>query len=238
MIECKRSEHPYIFFRMVTRSEMLWFPSVYGLPHLGVSLREGNSSKNPPRQEIVTASRALGLSELPFVFEGPDRVASFSQANLKGRRVELSGADAFRNLALPLSKAADHPRLVYSHAHGTGDTTVFPKAALAIALLDAPMILIEGPDRFVETTYTPWVRIVRQEPNVDPLKGEIPFRQFAIDAVHIDFFEEYIEKHVNPFTMEFARRSEQLREVYIDGGEVPNLDHWHWSEIRKWSRSL
>ena len=44
MIECKRSEHPYIFFRMVTSPDTLWFPYIFGLPHGGVSLKE---SKDP-----------------------------------------------------------------------------------------------------------------------------------------------------------------------------------------------
>jgi hypothetical protein len=240
MIECKRSEHPYIFFRMVTRPHMEWFPSVYGLPHFGASLRERNSSKQSERHEIVSASRALGLSELPFVSLGPDRAASFSQAKPNGNKVGLSGAEAFSNLVLPLSKAADHARSVYGHASGPGyiggrgtATAVFARAALSIALLDAPMILVEDPDRVVEPVYTPWVRIIRQEPNVDRLSGDTPFRHFAIDAVHIDFFDEYLEKHVSPFEKEFAHRLETLGDVFLDGGEVPDLDRWHWSEIRR-----
>ncbi len=235
MIECKRSEHPYIFFRMVTQPDMFWFPSVFGLPHGGVSLREKNPSKNPERHELVSASRALGLSELPFVSQGPERAASFSQAIPQGKRVDLSGTDAFNSLVLPLSKAADHARSVYGHAHGPDNSCVFARAALSVALLDAPMILIEGPDRVPEPIYTPWVRIVRQEPNLDRISGDTPFRHYGIDAVHIDFFDEYLEKHLSPFAQEFARRSEKLGDVFLYGGEVPSLDSWSWNEIRKWS---
>jgi hypothetical protein len=57
----------------------------------------------------------------------------------------------------------------------------------------------------------------------------------TIDAVHVDFFDEYLEKHLSPFAQEFARRSESLCQVFTDGGEVPNLDSWSWNEIRRWS---
>jgi len=101
MIECKKSEHPYIFFRMVTRPDMFWFPFIFGLPFGGVSLREKNSSIISDRHELVSASQALGLSELPFVSLGTDRAASFSQAIPRGQnRVDLSGSDAFNNLIL------------------------------------------------------------------------------------------------------------------------------------------
>jgi hypothetical protein len=232
MFECKKSEHPYIFFRMMTRPDMLWFPSVYGLPHGGVSLKE---SKNPQRHEIVPASRALGLSDLPFVSLATDRAASFSQAIPNSKRVDLSGTDAFNNLVLPLSKAADHARLVFGYAPGPGNSPVFARVALSVAVLDAPMILIEGPDRVGEPIYAPWVRIVRQEPNAPRLSGEAPFRHYAIDAVHIDFFDEYLENHLFPFTQQFAGRSENFGEVFLNGGEVPNLDNWSWNEIQKWS---
>ncbi len=235
MIECKKSEHPYIFFRMVTRPDMLWFPSVFGLPYGGVSLWEKNSSKNPERHELVSASRALGLCELPFVSLGTDRAASFSQARPNGNKVELSGANPFNSLVLPLSKAADHARSVYGHAHSPDNSGVFARAALSVAVLDAPMILVEGPDRVAEPVYTPWVRIVRQEPNVAPLSGDTPFRHSAIDAVHIDFFDKYLEDHLTPFAQQFSHRAKNLGEVFIDGGEVPNLESWSWNEIRKWS---
>jgi len=70
---------------------------------------------------------------------------------------------------------------------------------------------------------------------VDRVAGDAPFKHYAIDAVHVDFFDEYIENHLSPFVQEFARRSEKLGEVFLDGGEVPNLDSWSWSEIQKWS---
>lgn len=233
MIECKKSAHPYIFFGMVTSPDVLWFPSIFGLPHGGVSLKE---SKNPERHEIVLASRALGLSELPFVSLATDRAASFSQAIPHGKdRVDLSGAEAFNNLILPLSKASDHAGSIFGHGHGPGYSTVFARAAFSVAVLDAPMILVEGPDRTLDPVYSPWVRVIRQEPKIDRLGGDAPFKHYAIDAVHIDFLDEYLEKHLSPFAQEFAHRAEKLGEVFLDGGEVPNLDSWSWNEIQRWS---
>lgn len=218
---------------MVTSPDTVWFPSIFGLPHGGVSLKE---SKDPARHQIVLASRALGLSELPFVSLATDRAASFSQAIPHGKdRVDLSGADAFKNLILPLSKASDHARSVFGHGHGPEFSTVFARAAFSVAVLDAPMILIEGPDRTFDPVYSPWVRVIRQEPNIDRIGIDTPFRHYAIDAVHIDFLDEYLEKNLFPFAQEFALRAEKLGEVFLDGGEVPNLHRWKWNEIQKWS---
>jgi hypothetical protein len=158
MIECKKSEHPYIFFKMVTRPDMAWFPSVFGLPHSGVSLREKKSSAISERFELVSGSRALGLSELPFTSLVTDKAASFSQAIPRGKKVDLSGADPFNSLVLPLSKALEHAKSVYRYGPGPGYSVVFARAALLVAVLDAPMILIESPDQVAEPIYTPWVR--------------------------------------------------------------------------------
>jgi len=178
---------------MVTSPDTVWFPSIFGLPHGGVSLKE---SKDPARHQIVLASRALGLSELPFVSLATDRAGSFSQAIPHGKdRVDLSGADAFKNLILPLSKASDHARSVFGHGHGPEFSTVFARAAFSVAVLNALMILIEGPDRTFDPVYSPWVRVIRQEPNIDRIGIDTPFRHYAIDAVHIDFLDEYLEKN-------------------------------------------
>ncbi len=235
MIECKKSDHPYIFFRAVTDPDMGWFPAIFGLPHSGVSLREKSPSKNPIRNELVSASQALGLSEFPFISKDAERVASFSQARPNGKKIELSGTEPFNSLILPLAKAADHAKAVYGHMHGRAKDTVFARAVFSVALLDAPMILIEGPDRVHEPVCAPWVRIVRQEPDIDRVTGDATFKHYAIDAVYADFFDEYLEKQLFPFAREFANRSAELGEVFLYGGEVPSLDSWNWKEIQKLS---
>ena len=79
---------------------------------------------------------------------------------------------------------------------------------------------------------------MKQKPS-NPKRNRIPAGIGEPDlikgAVHIDFFDEYLEEHLSPFAQEFARRSEKLGEVFLDGGEVPNLDSWSWNEIQKWS---
>jgi hypothetical protein len=57
----------------------------------------------------------------------------------------------------------------------------------------------------------------------------------AVDAVHIDFLDEFIDKHLLPFAHEFADRAIRLGDVFQSGGQVPSLDNWKWIEIEKWA---
>src|SRR5688500_8581254 len=55
-------------------------------------------------------AQVLGLTRHPFWEPGPRTCAAFSKAQPKGSAVELSGADPYNSLVLPLIKAELHAR--------------------------------------------------------------------------------------------------------------------------------
>jgi hypothetical protein len=182
LIECKRSTHPYVFFRTATHPDISWFPHIADLPHGGVVLCKKNTPPNHRIAQIVSASKALGLNNLPFVQPGTDISAAFSQAKPYSNRVELSGSEAFNALVLPLAKALHHACEVYRQMGPS--STIFPRLILSTAVLDAPTMLVESPERASEPILTPWVRIIRQEPNPGRmLTGSLPAAALTVGGL-------------------------------------------------------
>ena len=89
LIECKRSRHPYVFFKRVIVRAAQRFPYIAGIPGRSVNIMEAGSA----RGVSIWPAHAMGIDALPFVAEGPPTCASFSKAIPSGRKVELSGSD-------------------------------------------------------------------------------------------------------------------------------------------------
>ena len=229
LIECKRTIHPYVFFKRVTDRPLRDFPHVAGLPANRVDLRE--SSKK--RSSYVSPDLILGLNESSFVRSDVPKCASFSKAVPSGKRVDLSGEDPFNKIVLPLVKALDHAAHFYSAA-SMHPPIVYPTLLLCLCVLDAPMLLIESPDQAKDPILTPWVRVVRQEAaSASPIPLSKPGTRFyTVDVVHIDLLDEVVNGHVLPFAEEFSKRAVQLDTVLIEGGEVADLDNWTWKEVK------
>lgn len=75
---------------------------------------------------------------------------------------------------------------------------------IPIAVLNAPMVLVETTNAQPVAQLTPWVRVLRHEYDKDSPDWR-KNRIWAIDVVHEDFFKTYIQQHVKPFAKEFAR---------------------------------
>lgn len=224
LIECKRSIHPYVFFKSVPNRSIPGFPSISGLIRRRVSIHNqaGTSSTE------VHGCAALGLAEHDFIKTNPPRCSAFSKAVPSGKKVELSGTDPFNSVVLPLVKAIDHASQLQKVDNRPA--RLFPILLLCITVLDAPMILVESPELASEPVLTPWIRIVRQEAS----KGAHlePYRYYAIDAVHIDFLDEYLKNYLLPFAEEYGRRAVEFENILMNGGEVPDLNNWQWSDIK------
>lgn len=63
LIECKRSEHPYVFFQNVTDRQIPRFPQIVGIPRNIVSIHEQDSN----RYQECSGDIVLGLNALSFV---------------------------------------------------------------------------------------------------------------------------------------------------------------------------
>lgn len=223
LIECKRSRHPFVFFKRVVERPAPSFPTIDGLPNRQVWLHNLGGQ----RMLQISPARALGLDKLPFVTSGPPVCAAFSKAAVKGNRVELSGSDGFNTIVLPLVKALRHT--VSSHRRPETKDVLFPMLLLCVSVIDAPMLLIEEPESAGDPVLAPWMRIVRHESYKEV--GGTQSRFYALDAVHVGFFDDYVEKHVLPFASEFATRAIERQDVLRFGGDVHNLNEWDWDKI-------
>jgi hypothetical protein len=230
LIECKRSIHPYVFFQTLAHQDMSWFPRIAGLPHGGITILHEVNGMQAVRR-LLTGSQSLGLSQLPFILDGPDTCAAFSRAEANGNKVELSGTDLFNRVVIPLANASDHAMRTFGYTGGRDTTIVYPQLILCMAVLDAPMVLVESPEQWSNPILTPWVRVIRQEPNLEQF-AERPIKHYGVDLIHIDFFDTFIETHVLPFAKEFGSRAIQLGAgPLLHGGRVPDIDDWEWTEI-------
>jgi len=222
LIECKRTIHPYVFFKAISESKIFTFPVVAGVAGAGVELeqRDGKMSMS------ASGQRVLGLDQLPFVNSVP-RCASFSKALPSGKRVELSGADPFNGIVLPLVKALEYANKMYK-PHG--NVRVDPTLLLCMCVLDAPMVLVESPTKASDPVLTPWVRITRIQASLEPHRN--PYKFHAIDMIHIDSLESIMVNHVTPFTEEFTNRALRLGAIWKSGGVVESLAGWEWDQIK------
>ena len=93
------------------------------------------------------------------------------------------------------------------------------------------MILVDSPEKASDPILCPWVRVVRQEANADP-RSWTRLRYYAVDAVHIDFFEDFLHKYLLPFADTFSDRVKRLEEILFEDGVVDSLDKWEWNQIR------
>ena len=234
LIECKKSVHPYVFFRTLAHQDMSWFPRIAGLPHGGISLLDEKDGMVAV-QRVVPGAKSLGLEKLPFVASDVGRAAVFSKAEANGDKVKsLSGDEPFNHVIMPLVSACDHALQV--HSHGPFNDFVFPRLLISVAVLDAPMVLIESPEQCSDPVLSPWVRVIRQEPRVERSTGA-SFQQYAVDAVHVGFFDTFIETYLLPFAKEFGKRAIQLGAgPMLNGGRVPNCVSWEWTEITEYRR--
>jgi len=228
MIECKRSRHPYVFFRSMASRNIPDFPRVVGIPGGRISIKETGTN----RGSEVSPWVAFDVHKLPFVDPGPPKCATFAKATPSGKKVELTGADPFNSLILPLSKALDHA--VQSRGVATGATIAFPTLMLLVSVLDAPMLLVDEPEKATEPVLCPWVRIFREEARTTTHPWDSPWdrsRYYTIDAVHSGFFETFLVQHLLPFAQEFAARYMKSAEIVIRGGQIGSLANWKWDDV-------
>ena len=233
LIECKKSIHPYVFFRTLGHQDVSWFPRIAGLIHGGITMLHELDGMVAV-QRLVPGSQAFGLCKLPFVEAGPDICAVFSRAEANGKKVELSGSEPSNSVIMPLANACDHAMRVFGHP--ARSDVVYPDLIICVAVLDAPMLLVESPEQGSDPILTPWVRIIRQEPNLDQFVEE-RIKHYAVDVVHVDFFDTFIKTHILPFAREFGSRAIQLGVgPMLNGGRVPDIERWEWTEITEYKR--
>ncbi len=224
LIECKRSRHPFVFFQGVVNRPINNFPIVAGLQRGVIEIHDRSNSS----REIPGAS-VLGLDTHSFVNAGPPRCIAFGSAIPKGDKVDLSGSETFNKVVLPLSKSQEHAFQIYKPV--TKSPIIYPTMLICLCVIDAPMVLVESPEQTNDPLLIPWTRIVRHEAVEDSRNpGKSQF--YTIEAVHIDYLDEYLNDHLLPFANEFKMRTINAEDILLRGGEVDDLDQWDWRNIR------
>lgn len=224
LVECKRSRHPFIFFKKVTGVGPPRFPVVAGVPADTVHIKETNGQN---RGLELAPATALGIDLDPFVKAGPPTCATMTRAAPNGDKVELSGSESFRELILPLIKALRYTQGLYKRDR----SPAYPVLVLCLAVLDAPMVLIEDPDTANDPVLCPWVRFERREPNPDR-RSRVKTRFYGIDVIHVDFLTTYVSKHLLPYTGLFLTRLLSHGALLDGSGAIDTIDGYKWERLR------
>jgi len=208
LIECKQSNMPYIFFLSSSKPWMPNFPLLAGLRSNYITI----STDDTPEQWSLPILSALTVDDHPFLNE-PEHCVSFAKCEHKGRGLELSGEHVFKDILLPILRAMQHFRSEETPA----ETVHYLDChlTLGIAVLDAPMVGVEVSDQGQVLTFMPWVRALRHE-TAEGLDHFVS-RLYAVDIVHKDFFESYLDEHVFPFADDIARLVKKHQEIIATG---------------------
>jgi len=225
IIEGKRAELPYVFFRTATNRELPDFPRVYGLTSDDFNLASKEFSTS------IFISKALGLEGVSYVKDGPPVAAAFARAERKGQEISLSGEDPFNSIVMPLVNAMEQA-FKYFTWFGHGRDFRLVTLALGICVMEAPMLLADDRGQPRKLSLTPWVRIARQEVVPDAEQGERKLRFYAIDVVHEDYLGVFLDKHISALADTFSKRVRKKKNVLNrGGGSVQDIRHYDWTDI-------
>jgi hypothetical protein len=224
LIECKQSPLPYVFF-LSQGSVVPEVPLVVGLrsPEIVVTTDDDHSTWHPK------VLHALGQDLGPFVVD-PPTCATLSKCVRKGSEISLSGEESYNSVVLPLMSASSH----YERVARPPDTAFYFELslALAVAVLDAPMVGVSLTENGSSLSLVPWVRLVRHEPSREASMHGWFGRLGAIDFVHAEFVETYLRDHAEPLADEVGRAAQRHHEELATGrGFAVGLGADSWTDF-------
>lgn len=232
LVECKRTDLPYIFFEAITTRPPRDFPIVAGLQgkDLQIHTDDRRSTSAPP-------SRVLGLKECSFVADGPPMCSAMARAERKGKELDLSGTVPFNKAVLPLVSAADYfvdlQKRITSY-HGRIPVCL----THLICVVDGGMVLARGQPSSPQLSMCPWVRLTRQEAARSSQQSSGFWRHYAVDFVHRFYVARFLADHVFPFADEFARRVECVEDLLVEGvARVPALEEWEFKDVTRLAKT-
>lgn len=198
LLECKRSDMPFVFFPPGVPRRAADFPEMLGFNGFQLSL--GNTTQDASPAEFFCAK------ELPFASSDARVAVAFTKSERKGSGLELSGQVPFKNVILPLASAMEQLREMF----GRGSSTS-PMIVLAVCVVDAPMVIASGTPEAPALCLDPWCRVLRQE-TVQAVH-HLTRRHYTVDFVHRSFLSSYLDLHALPFADALATRvREYLRQ--------------------------
>lgn len=101
---------------------------------------------------------------------------------------------------------------------------------LCVAVLDAPMVLIEDPETASDPVLCPWVRFERREATPGQ-HSWTKTRFYGIDVVHADFLDTYVSKHLIPYVTLFEERLISHGPLLNGRGAIDTVDGYEWARL-------
>ena len=134
VIECKKSELPYVFFLSDRHTWLPDFPTISGLKARNVVI----TSDDDPSSWHLPPLSVLGLDQRSFRSDSVPFCATFSKSVRNSKKLALSGNDPYQSLILPILKAVDH----FDQTHTPPPTAYYFDCHLVVGVgvLDAPMV--------------------------------------------------------------------------------------------------
>lgn len=187
---------PFVFFETRAVRRFVAFPFVAGLRSDKITL----TSDDDPSRWNFNINHVLDLDSDEF-HGFPIMCHTLSKCVRKGPELELSGTDAYNHLVLPLIKATQH----FVHSERPVESAYYfdLHITVPVALIDAPLISVTNGATLANV---PWVRVLRHEYEQDAERFERDQLR-VIDVVHKDFFDEYLDNHLIPFSRRFSERA-------------------------------
>jgi len=228
LVECKKSELPYVFFLSQSKPLTGDYPLIAGLfnSELCLTTDDDLSTWRLPIIEV------LDLLSHSFITEEPICCNTFTKCVRQGSSVELTGADLYLGTVLPLIKAMRY----FERKEKPPKTAYYFDCHLIIGIgvLDAPMVGAHMGNESHDLVLLPWVRLFRHRTEEHQDSHKSRDRIYAIDIVHKDFFQDYINKHLLPFTNEFSKLIIKHQEVLADGrGFIRGMHENSWTQLEQ-----
>lgn len=209
LIECKRSELPWVFFG--GERARGGFPEVMGLPSRDIVV----STDDDRSTWTLPILNTLNMDGHDFL-RTPESTSTFAAVTRgSGKTLKLSGSDIYSGSILPIRSAVTHLR----EAMRPRQTYAYFDAALALGVLvlDLPMVrATPGKGSESRLQSTKWQRLWRHEPD-ETGDGYADGSSSAIDIVHKDYFSEYMADHLVPFAEEFSIKAQRHARELADG---------------------
>jgi len=215
LIECKQSKFPFVFFKGPRAPSAFVYPLFAEADLVMVTGMVTGTARSMWELPIV---RALSMDHEPLQTI-PPVCSAFSKVVNDKKRIELSGTEPYNALVLPLVSALDHYRKEVRRSGGPATHGV-QTVLLPVAVLDAPLVLVQVDAASNHYSLVPWVRVLRTLPdNRAQHPNQVPWgRRVAIDVVHKEFFATYVNQHVVPFTEKLATRIAK-HQVLVSSGQ-------------------
>ena len=229
LVECKRSDLPFVFFEAAARRIPSDLPRVAGLRGRKPEVHERGGGL-----QIPTIATFLSLRDCAFVSGGSPMCSSFTKTERKGKKLNLSGSVPYHQVVMPLASATEPFAKLYNSIGS--DSVVSACLAHPLCIVDGPMVLTKGGPKSTHLELCPWVRIILQEASREQHGGF--WHHYVVDFVHRGYVSAFIDQHLLPFARQFADRAFSIEKLLANmKAEVPDLRSWKLSDLRPLTRA-